>query len=139
MNSESIEQALLEAAKLAREEAYAPYSKYKVGAALLDSTGRVWTGANVENASYGATLCAERVALGKMVSAGAREVAMVAVVTQDGGTPCGICRQSLLEFAPNPAEVRVLVGDGSRQIGEFVLADLMPNGFKPAQWKRTEH
>jgi cytidine deaminase len=133
-----IEEALIQAARGARRAAYAPYSGYKVGAAILDSSGRVWTGANVENVSSGATLCAERVALGKMVSAGARSVEMVAVATADGGTPCGICRQSLLEFASDPSEVQVLLADESRQIGSFSLAELIPYGFSPATLRRTE-
>ncbi len=133
-----IEVDLIEAARAAREEAYAPYSGYKVGAAILDSTGRVWTGANVENISYGATLCAERVAFGKMVTAGARRIEMVAVASEDGATPCGICRQSLLEFSPDPSSVRVLIADASRQIGEFSLVELMPYAFSSNTVRRTE-
>ncbi len=133
-----IESALIEAARQARYEAYAPYSGYRVGAAILDANGRVWTGANVENISFGATLCAERVAVGKMASAGAREVSIIAVATKDGATPCGICRQTLLEFTPDSKKVRVLIaGDGS-PVREFTLSDLIPHGFGSDQVARTE-
>lgn len=134
----AIESELVDAARQAREEAYAPYSGYKVGAAVLDSTGRVWTGANVENVSYGATICAERVAIGKMVTAGARKIEMIALVTEDGATPCGICRQSLLEFSPDPSAVKVIAATLDRRICEFSLAGLLPSGFKSEMVRRTE-
>lgn len=130
--------ALFAAADEVRKEAYAPYSGYHVGAAILDSNGRVWTGANVENVSYGATVCAERVAVFKMASAGAREISMLAVVTQDGGTPCGMCLQVLLEFARDPAKVRIIVANEARQIREFSLAELIPYGFSSDKVNRTE-
>lgn len=91
------------AAERAREVAYAPYSRFRVGAALLARDGRVFTGCNVENASYGLTVCAERVALVKAVSEGAREFVAIAVAGPKGrpAPPCGACRQALVEFAPD--------------------------------------
>lgn len=138
MANQDIDQALLDAARQAREEAYAPYSGYLVGAAVLDGSGRVWTGANVENVSYPAGLCAERVAIAKMASAGAREVAILAVVTADGGPPCGICLQVLSEFSPEPTDVRVLTQDDARRTQEYSLAELLPHRFSSSSVKRTE-
>lgn len=94
---------LLEAARAARKFAYAPYSKYCVGAALLTEDGKVYTGANIENAAYGESLCAEKVAIGKAVSQGDRDFAMLVVVATDGQqtTPCGSCRQVVCEFSPD--------------------------------------
>ena len=93
---------LRHAAALAREHAYAPYSHYKVGAALLDTSGRIHAGANVENASYGLCLCAERSACGRAISDGVRSFRAIFVLTQGDapGTPCGMCRQVLAELAP---------------------------------------
>lgn len=95
-----IEAELIQAALQAREAAYAPYSQYKVGAALLGKSGRIYTGCNVENASYGATICAERVAAVKAVSEGEQTFEALAVATDgdEPGSPCGICRQFLAEF-----------------------------------------
>ena len=93
--------ALVRAAQKARQRAYAPYSGYTVGAALLTADGHLITGCNVENAVYPAVICAERVAVTKAVSEGQREFVAIAVATRNGGTPCGICRQVLHEFAPH--------------------------------------
>src|SRR5688500_4090101 len=82
----------------AMQQAYAPYSHYAVGAALFTQGGRIFAGSNVENASYGLTMCAERIAVGKAVSEGERKLQAVAVATRDGGSPCGACRQVLAEF-----------------------------------------
>ena len=130
--------ALLDAAKEAREHAYAPYSSYKVGAAVLDDRGRIHSGCNVENASFGATLCAERNAIAAMVSEGGKEVRAVAVLTQDGGTPCGICLQVLSEFVKEPGRVEVLCAatDGSSKT--FKLSELMPLPFKLAELEGTD-
>ncbi len=125
-------QELCAMAIAARDTAYAPYSAYRVGAALLTKDGRVYTGCNVENASYGATICAERTALVKAVSDSAREFAMVAVA---GGkdsvsgefTPCGICRQTLAEFCS--ADTVVLVATGEDTFDEYRFGDLLPAGF----------
>ena len=115
----------------ARQAAYAPYSGYKVGAALLGKSGRVYAGANVENAAYSPTICAERVAVAKAVSEGERECAALAVATKDGATPCGVCRQVLREFAE---DLIVLVADAEGRTRESTLAELLPDSFTgPAQ------
>ena len=108
---------------------YVPYSGYAVGAALLAKDGRVFTGCNVENAAYGNTLCAERTALCKAVSEGAREFTAIAIAARGSAPfPCGACRQSLYEFAP---ELRVLVTwDGN--VRKAMLCDLLPEGFGPS-------
>ncbi len=119
---------LLERARLARENAYAPYSKYRVGAALLTRAGVVHAGCNVENATYGATICAERVAVVQMVAAGERDIEAVAVFT-DGdplGMPCGICRQVLVEFA-GPGCVVLAGSPSARQT--TTLGALLPEPF----------
>lgn len=103
--------ALITAARAARANAYAPYSRYAVGAAVRTDDGRVFTGANVENASYGATVCAERVAVWSAVAAGARRIVAVAVVTEGGGSPCGLCRQVLVEFGDAGMVVVMAAGD----------------------------
>jgi len=112
----------------AQKRAYAPYSHYAVGAALLGKSGRVYTGCNVENASYSMTICAERTAVVKAVSEGEREFEAVAVVTDNGGTPCGACRQVLAEFGP---EMRVLIATPQSLVQECTVADLLPGAFLP--------
>jgi len=121
---------LIALAAEARERAYTPYSQYKVGAALLSASGAVHTGCNVENAAYGLTICAEQVAVVKAVCAGERDLMMIAVVTENGGTPCGACRQILNEFEPN---IRVLVADTSGDYQAYALPDLLPDSFGPTQ------
>lgn len=130
----SAEQAqLIEAARQVYENAYAPYSHYQVGAALLSTSGRVFTGCNVENAAYPASICAERSAITTAVSEGERQFSAIAVVTRDGGTPCGICRQVLNEFAP---EIVVIIANAQ---GEVLMIEslnaLLPHGFGPANLK----
>jgi cytidine deaminase len=123
---------LAAAARAARARAYAPYSRYAVGAALRTAggDGAVFTGANVENASYGLSVCAERSAIFTAVSAGAREVTALAVATEDGGTPCGACRQVLAEFAPRDgAPLPVLLVDAAGNVRETTLAALLPDAF----------
>jgi len=120
---------LIHAAVQARQWAYAPYSQYPVGAALLTSSGRVYDGVNVENAAFPATICAERVAVFKAVSEGEREFLGVAVVTENGGAPCGTCRQVLSEFSP---EMSVYLADkDGHLILETTLSDLLPGAFGP--------
>lgn len=119
---------LVKAAQQVRTLAYAPYSRYLVGAALLTPAGTIYTGCNVENAAYPATVCAERVAVGKAVSEGERQFVAVAVITADGGSPCGMCRQVLYEFAP---QMLVIIANAEGIItGEFGLEELLPHGFR---------
>jgi cytidine deaminase len=120
---------LIAAAAAARELAYVPYSGFAVGAALLASNGAVYTGCNVENASYGLTVCAERNAVFHAVVSGARDFLTVAVVTANGVTPCGACRQVLAEFSPT---MTVVTSDmaGNRRV--YTLVELLPNAFGAA-------
>jgi cytidine deaminase len=117
----------------AREQAYAPYSRFPVGAALLGRSGRVYTGCNVENAAYPLATCAERTALTKAVSEGERSFAAIAVVTETGATPCGACRQILREFGGAEGELRVLVADTEGHVQHFTIDELLPAGFTPDQ------
>jgi cytidine deaminase len=120
---------LLDLANEARRRAYAPYSNYPVGAALRTSSGRVFTGVNVENAAYPNGICAERVAIFKAISEGEREFDAIAVVTPSGGTPCGGCRQVMAEFG---LDTVVLIGDpDGRLIDETTVAKLLPGAFGP--------
>ncbi len=123
---------LINAARQVRQNAYAPYSGYKVGAALRADDGRIFTGCNVENTSYGLTICAERAAVCAAVAAGARAFTAVAVVTDSGGTPCGACLQVLAEFAPpTPGTMAVYLSDESAgQVRETTLAALLPDAFR---------
>ena len=123
--------SLLAAAIAARRGAYAPYSGFSVGAALLGRDGRVWTGANVENASYGLSMCAERVALFHAVAAGARNFDAIAVAGPDGVTtlPCGACRQALWEFG---ATLRIIYVERTAMKATSIQA-LLPEAFGPAQ------
>jgi cytidine deaminase len=126
---------LLEAARAARAYAYAPYSRFAVGAALQDEQGRIHAGCNVENAAYPQGLCAEAVALGHLVLAGGRRITAVAVVGEglELVTPCGGCRQKLREFGGD--EVPVVVGDLSTQRARFTLGELLPVSFGPGHLK----
>ncbi len=119
---------LLKQAIEARERAYAPYSHYRVGAALLTSSGKVYKGCNVENAAYSPSMCAERTAIFKAVSEGDRSFAAIAIATADGGSPCGVCRQVMREFAP---DLVVIVGDTAGNYRVFELPDLLPDSFGP--------
>jgi cytidine deaminase len=123
-------QSLINLANEARKKAYAPYSKYKVGAALRTKTGRLYTGVNVENAAYPHTMCAERVAVFKAVSDGNLEFEALAVVTDNGGSPCGGCRQVLAEFG---LETIVLIANGDgKLLKEATVGDLLPEAFTPS-------
>ncbi len=114
----------------AQARAYAPYSKFHVGAAILIS-GRVFEGANVENASYGLAICAERTAIFAAVTSGARDLEAVAVSTNSSppSSPCGACRQVLLEFAPDPTKVIVTAVNPAGEHRSWTLAELIPDGF----------
>ena len=123
-------ETLLQAALRARENAYAPYSHFCVGAALLGADGVVYTGCNVENSAFGSTICAERTALVKAVSEGCRKFTRLAVVgnSTDYCWPCGACRQMLYEFAP---DLEVLVARKDHRFVKFPLRALLPHGFGP--------
>ena len=132
------EAALLAIATEMREHAYAPYSGFRVGAALLAADDRVFVGANIENAAYGSTICAERVAMPLAIVDGAREFVALAVVGDGDGpcTPCGACRQVLFEFAP---DLVVLAGGGDGAVARYVLGvDLLPDGFGPLRLREGQ-
>ena len=140
MGNDTIDRAaLIRAAFAAREFAYTPYSHFKVGAALLAKDGTVYTGCNVESAAYSPTQCAERTALGKAVSEGAREFAAIAVVgARDNGpddalitSPCGVCRQMLYEFGGD--SLLVIMAKSETDWVERTLGELLPLGFGPAK------
>jgi cytidine deaminase len=120
--------ALLEAALTAREHAHAPFSSFKVGAALEEASGRIHTGCNIENATYGLTLCAERVAVFKAVSEGARQFVRIAVAADTGTLtpPCGACRQILWEFC---GDIEVILVNLEGRTERFRLNDLYPRPF----------
>lgn len=119
---------LIARALRARENAYACYSKYRVGAAVMDADGRISDGCNVENASYGLSICAERNAIFSFVAQGGLKIVAVAVVTEDGSWPCGACLQVLSEFADD--DCVVLSVDGGGVCREARLVDLFPNRFR---------
>jgi cytidine deaminase len=126
--------ALVQEAARARQNAYAPYSRYRVGAAVLTADGRVFTGCNVENAVYPLGLCAERVAIFKAVSEGYRDFKAIAVVTDNGGSPCGSCRQVMHEFAP---EMTVFIADERGEMRRTTVAELLPDSFGADDLKRS--
>ena len=127
---------LIKSAIEVRKMSYAPYSNFKVGAALLTKTGKIYTGCNIENAAYTPTNCAERTAFFKAVSEGEREFEAIAIV---GGAndnpeeyvyPCGVCRQVMMEFC-NPKEFKIIVAISEDNYVEKTLEELFPNGFGP--------
>lgn len=120
---------LIQAAVEARRRAYAPYSKYAVGAAVLSAIGQIYSAANVENAAYPLTICAERAAIFKSISEGEREFTAIAVVSSNGGTPCGACRQVMAEFGLDTL-VLIATADGVVQ-QELTVGDLLPGAFGP--------
>ena len=128
VNSQEREVLIEEALKV-RDHAYAPYSKYRVGAALLAGSGNIYTGANVENASYPLTICAERAAIAAAVSKGERKFDAIVVATKNGGSPCGACRQVMAEFAPD-MKVFIIREDGTIDL-ETTVRDLIPHFFGP--------
>ena len=122
-------QSLIDLANEARRRAYVPYSNYPVGAALRTKSGRIFTGVNVENAAYPQTMCAERTAIFKAVSEGEREFEVIAVVTNNGGSPCGGCRQVMAEFG---LDTVVLFGNGPGElVKETTVNELLPEAFTP--------
>lgn len=124
------DESLIRLAKEAQKRSYSPYSGFSVGAALLSEDGRVFQGCNIENASYGVGICAERTALFKAVSEGARSFTAIAIAADTMAWPCGACRQVLNEFAP---EIRVLVADSEGRVEEMNLRELLPNSFGPEE------
>jgi homotetrameric cytidine deaminase len=122
-------------AATARGRAYAPYSKFAVGAAIRMTDGRVFTGANVENASYGLAICAERTAIFAAIHAGATALAEVVVYTEASppASPCGACRQVLAEFARDPASVAVTALNGKGERKTWTLGQLLPDNFSGSQ------
>jgi len=122
---------LVQEAKAVRERAYAPFSNYLVGAAIATKKGSIYVGCNVENSTYGATICAERGAIMQMVAHGERDPVACAVVTADGGSPCGICRQVLAEFALDMPIALVSLTSPEGETGKVVqLAELLPLAFR---------
>jgi len=122
-------QALVDLANTARQRAYAPYSNYHVGSSLRTKSGRIFTGVNIENAGYSHTICAERVAIFKAVSEGETDFEIITVVTDNGGSPCGSCRQVMAEFG---VDVMVIMADGKGQIvKEMTVNELLPEAFTP--------
>lgn len=122
-------EGLVQQAADARRQAYAPYSGYDVGAALLTASGRVYTGCNVENAVYPLVMCAERVAVFEAVCHGERDFEAIAVVTENGGAPCGSCRQVLREFGEQTV---VLIADSQGNVRETTVGELLPDSFSAA-------
>lgn len=118
---------VIEAALAARDRAYAPYSKYHVGAALLTNDGRIICGVNVENASYPLTVCAERVALGTYIEQGAGGIRVIVVATKDCGSPCGACRQVIAEFANPNCPIIAIAPDGTQKT--WTAQELLPHAF----------
>lgn len=126
-----LRQELIRRAADIRAQAYAPYSGYAVGAALLTARGSIYTGVNIENAAYPDGICAERVAIHTAITAGEREFVAIAVSTANGGTPCGSCRQVMAEFS---RAMPVLIADGeSNLVLETTVEALLPGAFGAAQ------
>jgi cytidine deaminase len=122
-------QSLIDLANAARTRAYVPYSNYPVGSALRTKTGKIYTGANIENAAFPQTMCAERVAIFKAVSEGEKEFEVISVVTNNGGSPCGGCRQVMAEFG---LDTIVLMADGDGNlVKETTVKELLPEAFTP--------
>ena len=137
------ETELIELACKGREQAYTPYSGFRVGAALLTKSGTVYLGCNIENASYGPTNCAERTAFFKAVSEGEREFEAIAIVGGPGEgrtgemcAPCGVCRQVMMEFC-DPKTFRIILENGGGKVRTFLLEELLPLGFGPDNLKEA--
>ncbi|ADU27173.1 cytidine deaminase [Ethanoligenens harbinense] len=128
--------ALVARARAVRENAYAPYSHFRVGAALLTRSGYVYTGCNVENVSFGATVCAERAAVFAAVAAGERDFVALALAAGEDVTPCGICRQVLAEFSSDGS--LPIYCAGPEEVRTFTLAELLPQAFDSFRAEETE-
>lgn len=122
--------SLVQAAGRVRTNAYAPYSVYKVGAAVLGSDGEIYVGCNVENVSFGLTVCAERTAIGTMVASGCKRMVAAAIVTDEGATPCGMCRQTFAEFADDATKVEIITASETGERKSYWLSDLIPASFR---------
>lgn len=122
-------QALIAAALEARNQAHAPYSNFHVGAAILTTSSKIISGCNVENASYGLTMCAERVAIGSAVAAGEKQFVAMAIATSGGHAPCGACRQVMVEFAPE-LPILLVDADDPAKVRETDLRTLLPERFE---------
>ncbi len=134
MLTDDLREKLIQYAVAARQWAYAPYSNYMVGAALLTASGKIYDGVNIDNAAYPDTICAERVAVFKAVSEGEREFIAIAVVTANAGTPCGSCRQVLAEFG---LDTIVLIADKNGKVSwETTVRELLPGAFRPKDLQR---
>lgn len=131
-----LDEALVEQARAAYTRAYAPYSHYRVGAALRSRAGVVYPGCNVENAVYPLTTCAERSAVVRAVTEGERDFEAIAIVTRDGGSPCGACRQTLREF--NAGDLRVILATPTAIVGRYTLDELLPRSFAAENLERGE-
>jgi len=129
-------QALIEAARSVYDNAYAPYSHYRVAAAVLADDGTIYTGCNVENAVYPLTICAERAAIFKAISDGARKIVALAVVTANGGSPCGACRQVMREFGED--EMPIYIADVTGAYRTHTLGELLPESFSGDDLDVTE-
>jgi cytidine deaminase len=131
--TDELQDTLIQTAMEARKWAYVPYSNYPVGSSLRTRSGRIFTGVNIENAAYPQTMCAERIAIFKAVSEGEQEFDVITVVTDNGGSPCGGCRQVMAEFG---LDTIVLLADGSGHIvKELTVKDLLPEAFTPEHLK----
>ncbi len=122
-------QELIKIANEAKEMAYSPFSNFKVGAALLGKSGKVYTGCNVENSTYGATNCAERTAIFKAVSEGEREYTKIAIMSSSGDftSPCGICRQVIFEFMEDG---EIILGNEAGEEKVYTVREMLPEGFR---------
>lgn len=124
--TDTMKKRLISSSIEVRENSYSPYSKFRVGAALLAESGKIYTGCNYENSAFGAGVCAERVALGAAISAGERRFEAICVSGKAGITPCGICRQALYEFGDM---LVISCGADGGEVKEFRLSELLPAGF----------
>ena len=132
----AVNDPLIAAARAVRENAYAPYSHFKVGAAVQTTDGRIFTGCNVENVTFGLTRCAEQVAIVKAVSEGYRRFSRIAVVTESDppAAPCGLCRQHLVEFC---ADLEIILANLDGDVRQMTLDELMPHAFRPSDLPQT--